>query len=82
MRPEGISRTSLVLLENINKSYFYRVGKEAEDEHDGPTDSETSVEYVKLHGSSEGMKLSYLLTLPACAAVSSCGIHLMFCFDC
>jgi hypothetical protein len=32
------------------------VGKEAEDEVDGRTSSDSNLEYMKLHGSSEGME--------------------------
>jgi hypothetical protein len=35
--------------------YFYRVGKEAEDEADGQANSESNLEYIKLNGSCEGM---------------------------
>ncbi|PSN44305.1 ATP-binding cassette sub-family A member 17 [Blattella germanica] len=35
------------------KKLYGEVGKEAEDEHDGPATSEASVEYVKLNGSNE-----------------------------
>jgi len=39
------------------------VGKEAEDEPDGQTNSQSSLEYVKLYGSCEGMKESILYLL-------------------
>jgi len=39
------------------------VGKEVEDEPDGQTESESSLEYVKLYGSCEGTKESILSLL-------------------
>jgi len=39
------------------------VGKEAEDEPDGHTNSQSSLEYVQLYGSCEGMKKSILSLL-------------------
>jgi len=48
------------------------VGKEAEDEPDGQTNSESSLEYVKLYGSCEGTKefiLSLLQFMCVCVCV-------------
>jgi hypothetical protein len=39
------------------------VGKEAEDEPDGQAKSESSLEYVKLYGSCEGMEESIVSLL-------------------
>jgi len=51
------------------------VGKEAEDEPDGQTNSESSLEYVKLYGSCEGTKefiLSLLQFMCVCVCVCVC----------
>ena len=48
------------------------MGKEAEDEPDGQTNSESSLEYVKLYGSCEGTKefiLSLLQFMCVCVCV-------------
>ncbi|KAJ9595471.1 hypothetical protein L9F63_013335, partial [Diploptera punctata] len=44
----GVSITTL-------EEVFLKVGKEAEDELDGPINSDASIDYVKLHGSSEAL---------------------------